>query len=881
MDINNKNFHTIGIDECLEATKSRIGGLIADEVETKLGKYGKNMLAEGEKRSIFEMFAEQFKDVMILILIVAAAISGFLGEFADAIIIMIVVILNAFLGVFQENKAEKALDALKKMSSPYAKVKRDGVVEKIKSEELVPGDIVILEAGDFVPADIRLIEAASLKIEESSLTGESVPVEKEIAVLENADVVIGDRINMAYLSSSVTYGRGIGVVTGTGMNTEVGKIAGYISKSERETTPLQKKLTEIGKFITIGVVIIAALIFTTGIIRGHKYIEMFLIAISLAVAAIPEGLPAIVTIVLAIGVQKMAKQNAIVRKLPAVETLGSTEIICSDKTGTLTQNKMTVKEVFFSDKLISEEEARNSNHNLDIFLEALSLCNDSSVSLKENGGFKLIGDPTETALIDFSIIMGFYKESTNIIYPRKSELPFDSVRKLMSTVNEINGNLRVLTKGAPDMLLDRCSKINIDGAVMPIEAQQLEGIKNANKVMANSALRVLAVAYKDIKNIPTKMTSDEVENDLVFIGLVGMIDPPRVEVKDSVRICKEAGMLPIMITGDHRDTAFAIAKELGIASDEAQIITGMQLDEVSDKDFLELINKFRVYARVSPEHKVRIVETWKKIGKIVAMTGDGVNDAPSLKKADIGIGMGITGTDVAKGVSDMILADDNFSTIVIAVAEGRKIYSNIRKAIHFLLSANMGEVFALFVATMLNWTILFPIHILWINLVTDSFPALALGVENAEKDIMKQKPRRAESNILSGGMGIDILYQGFIQGGLTLLIYYIGYSHYNSEKIGITLAFATLGLVQLFHSFNVRSNKESLFTTGLFTNKYLIGATILSTLLQISVLLIPSISKVFKLESLNLEQWGIVLLVSASIIPIVELVKFFERKISK
>lgn len=871
-------FHAISSEKAIEVLDSGPNGLSDEEAATRLERYGKNELAEGKKKTLLAKFLEQFKDVMVIILLIASAFSGFMGEITDTIIILLVVLINAVLGVLQESKAEKALDALKKMSSPYAKVKRSGEVRQVKAEELVPGDIVLLEAGDYVPSDLRLIDSASLKIEEAALTGESVPSEKFIQEIDKHDTPLGDRKNMAYLGSSITYGRGSGIVCATGMDTEVGKIAGYISKQESEATPLQQKLSEMGKFLTVGIIAIAVVIFIVGVLRGRSTLEMFLTAVSLAVAAIPEGLPAIVTIVLALGVQKMARRNAIIRKLPAVETLGCTEIICSDKTGTLTQNKMTVKEIFLGKKLIKAEESLAENPDAGIFMQVMTLCNDSKVSRIDETNANVLGDPTETALVTYGFLKGFLKDKMEEAMPRKEEIPFDSDRKLMSTVNEINGNLRVMTKGAPDVLLQRCTSILMNGKVEPLDESSLNDIKNANSSMAGKALRVLAMAYKEVDAVPQGMTSESVESQLVFVGLVGMIDPPREEVKEAVRICREAGIRPVMITGDHRDTAAAIAKELNIISSDAEVITGSELDKIGEKDFYEKVTKYSVYARVSPEHKVRIVKAWKDRGKIVAMTGDGVNDAPALKTSDIGVGMGITGTDVAKGVSDMVLSDDNFATVVFSVEEGRKIYSNIRKSIQFLLSANMGEVITLFLATMFNWTILFPIHILWINLVTDTFPALALGVEKAEKDIMKQRPRKAKSSIFSDGIGFNIIYQGILEGIITLAAYSLG-SKWYSEDIAITMAFATLGLIQLTHSLNVRSNTKSAFSLGLFSNPYLIGANILSAALLVLVIIIPGLNSIFKVQHLTLEQWLAVILASVTIIPAVEIAKIIRNKI--
>lgn len=878
-------FYTQTSEQALLTLNTTQEGLSHEEAAKRLQQYGKNALEEQQGKSLLAKLLAQFKDVMIIILLIAALISGVLGEWTDSIIILFVVVLNAVLGVIQENKAEQALAALKQMSSPTAHVRRSGQTKTIKAEELVPGDIVLLEAGSVIPADMRLIESASLKIEEAALTGESVPVEKSIEALKQADVVLGDRVNMAYMTSNVTYGRGIGVVTATGSNTEVGKIAGFIAQEDDEITPLQKKLNELGKYFTIIIIVVAAIMFGIGIYEGRELFEMLLTSISLAVAAIPEGLPAIVTIILALGVQKMAKRKAIIRKLPAVETLGSTEIICSDKTGTLTQNKMTVLQAYIGQQMQAKEQALESMPDYELFLQVMALCNDTKITQEgQQAEPDLIGDPTETALVDYGLKHGFDKRNGEVQYPRVAELPFDSDRKLMTTVHQMSEGAvpayRIMTKGAPDILLERCSHILIDGKVIPITAEHRTNVHSGNKSMADQALRVLALAYRDEAAIPNSMNPDIVEQDLTFIGLVGMIDPPREEVKEAVRICKEAGIRPVMITGDHRDTAAAIAKQLQIIDDESGVITGAELNQISEKDFAEKVTQYSVYARVSPEHKVRIVQAWKKRGKIVAMTGDGVNDAPALKASDIGVGMGITGTEVSKGVSDMVLADDNFSTIVVAVEEGRKVYANIRKTIQYLLSANLGEVLTLFIATMLNWAILYPIHILWINLVTDTLPALALGLEKAESDIMKQKPRKSNESVFAGGVGIGIVYQGIIEAALTLGAYWYGHTHYE-ESIAVTMAFATLGLIQLTHAFNVRSNHKSVFTIGMFSNKYLNGAALASGLLVILVIVLPFMNDLFRVVPLNAEQWLVVAISAFIILPIVEIVKLVMRAFNR
>lgn len=871
-------FYRKDCKETLKILESDQNGLTEQEaVERKL-TYGVNELLEGKKKSLVEMIWEQFKSVMILILLIAALISGFMHELTDSIIILVVVSVNAILGVIQERKAEKSLDALKKMSSPHAKVKRNGEVRQIPSEELVPGDIVLLEAGDLVPADLRLLQCSGLKVEEAALTGESVPVEKTTEVQNGQDLVIGDRKNMSFAGSIVTYGRGEGIVTAIGMNTEIGKIASHLSTNVNQSTPLQIKLAEMTKYLTIGIVGITILMFLTGIWQGRNYLDMFLISISLAVAAIPEGLPAVITIILALGVQKMAKRNAIIRKLSAVETLGSTEIICSDKTGTLTQNKMTVQKVFINGKLVHADTiASQDKSSTELFMQSLVLCNDSNSSSLDHDDIQFIGDPTETALAYFALNHALPKKQLDEKYPRMNEIPFDSQRKLMTTIHSFDGQLQAFTKGAPDVLLERCSGYYHHGKIEPLSDELKNGVLQANKEMGSEALRVLALAYKKLDTLPPTVSSDTVERDLVFIGLVGMIDPPRDEAREAVRICSEAGIRPIMITGDHKDTAIAIAKQLNIIQDEREVLSGAELNQLSDQEFEAQVERFSVYARVSPEHKVKIVNTWKKQGKVIAMTGDGVNDAPALKASDIGIGMGITGTDVAKGASDMVLADDNFATIVVAVEEGRKIYSNLRKSIQFLLSSNLGEIVTLFIATMLGWNILLPIHILWVNLVTDTLPALALGMEKAEKDIMKQKPRTSTSSFFSDGMGISILYQGLTKGLITLTTYYVGLRFY-SHEVAMTMTFATLGLIQLTHTLNVRSNTQSLLTIGLFTNRYLNIAIAVSAFFQLIVIIVPYLNSLFKVQPLTVEQWLIVVGSSLSIIPIVELVKFFLTK---
>lgn len=877
-------FYTQAEQEVLQKMETTPEGLSNQEVKRRLGEFGPNALDEAKKKSMFMKFLDQFKDFMIIVLLVASVISAFSGEVVDAIIILVVVVINAIFGVIQEAKAEEAIEALKEMSSPSANVRRDGHVITVKSEDLVPGDIVLLEAGDVVPADLRLLEAASLKIEEAALTGESVPVEKHADALDNEDIGIGDRLNMAYMSSNITYGRGLGVVVGTGMHTEVGKIAGMLAQSDETKTPLSQNLNQLGKYLTIVILVIAAIMFGIGIYNGREWLEMLLTAISLAVAAIPEGLPAIVTIILALGTQKMAKRNAIIRKLPAVETLGSTDIICSDKTGTLTLNQMTV-EVLYSDN--KEIPAADAIPESNMAMKVMNYCNDTKIA--QDG--TLIGDPTETALVQYGLDHGFNVTEKLAEEPRIAEVPFDSDRKLMTTIHELpQGGFLVATKGAPDELLKRCKQVNLDGSVVPLTQKEEKEILATNRGLAKQALRVLGMAYKIVDTVPAEMDSAVVEQELIFTGLVGMIDPERKEAAEAVRVAREAGIRPIMITGDHRDTAEAIAIRLGILEkgQDGAVITGGELNEMSDEELAQQIEHYSVYARVSPEHKVRIVKAWQKDGKVVAMTGDGVNDAPALKAADIGIGMGITGTEVSKGASDMVLADDNFATIIVAVEEGRKVFSNIQKTVQYLLSANLGEVLTLFIATMLMWDTLLPVHLLWINLVTDTFPAIALGVEPAEKDVMTYKPRGRNSNLFSGGVLSSVIYQGILQGGITLFVYAMAIQFpvhagdYNAiHADALTMSFATLGLIQLFHAFNVKSIHQSLFKVGPFRNKQFNLAIVVSFLLLAATIVIPGFNNLFHVSHLDGYQWAIVGISSFMIIPIVEVVKFVQRRMGK
>lgn len=868
-----------------EETLSQMGtspeGLSSEEAVSRLSKHGKNKLEEPPKDSLLKKLMMQFADPMIIILIVAAAISGVTSfyaneSFADVIIILAVVIINAVLGVYQESKAEKAIEALQEMAAATSKVYRDGRIITVKSEELVPGDIVVLEAGDAVPADGRIIQCASMKIEEAALTGESVPVDKTEEVLElggQKEIPLGDRKNMVYMGSTVVYGRGMAVVCDTGMNTEMGKIADALAQAKEGKTPLQIKLSQLSKVLTVLVLVICAIIFAVSLLRaddinGGVILDVFMVAVSLAVAAIPEGLAAVVTIVLSIGVTNMSKRNAIIRKLTAVETLGCAQIICSDKTGTLTQNKMTVVDHYGTDEML--------------LAKAMALCCDAVI---EPGDETATGEPTECALVNYAAKLGIDKKSTEELTPRTQEVPFDSGRKMMSTLHmdSASGKVTQYTKGAPDEVLKKCTYI-LDGTEKrPITEDDKNNILEANKKMADKALRVLMASYTEYDKMPDKVTADTVEKDLCFIGLVGMIDPVRPEVKAAIEECNTAGITPVMITGDHVDTAAAIGKELGILSDGRKAITGAMLNEMDDDTFEKEIEHIGVYARVQPEHKVRIVNMWKKKGYVTAMTGDGVNDAPSIKSADIGVGMGITGTDVTKNVADMVLADDNFATIVGAVEEGRRIYDNIRKAIQFLLASNMSEVISIFVATMLGFTILQPVHLLWINLVTDCFPALALGVERPEADIMRRNPRKTTDGVFAGGLGVDMVYQGFVLAGLTLAAYFIG--HYMESGVweiatspdGTTMAFMTLSLAEIFHSFNMRSQRGSLFGIK-HLNPALTWAAVASLVCTTLVIYVPFLSEAFEFEHISLMEYTVALVLAFMIIPIVEIIKFFQRK---
>lgn len=873
-------YHTETEEAVLAALHSGEDGLGEEEAAARLLKHGRNKLDAPPGKSMLRRFAEQMMDPMILILLAAALVSGVLSVtqdegFADTIIILTVVIVNAILGVYQENKAERAIEALSEMAAATSKVLRAGKVLVVRSEELVPGDIVLLEAGDAVPADARIIENAGLRVEEAALTGESVPVEKFLEVIgigAEEDVPLGDRKNMVYQGSMVVFGRGKAVVTATGMATEMGKIADALTKAEEGDTPLQKQLKQLSKILTwlvlgICVIVFGVQLLRAGSVKPEVVLDSFMIAVSLAVAAIPEGLAAVVTVVLSIGVTGMSRRNAIIRKLTAVETLGCAQIICSDKTGTLTQNKMTV---------VKSYSAAPSQ-----LARAMALCNDAEP--EEDG--TAVGEPTEVALVLWAAGEGADKRTLTETFPRRGEAPFDSGRKLMSVVCEDGAALTQYTKGAPDVLLAKCTAYLDGSEVCPLTEEKREEILRANRAMADEALRVLAAACRRWDRLP-EATPEELEHDLVFLGLCGMIDPVRPEVKAAIDECREAGIRPVMITGDHIDTASAIARELGILEGDRIAVTGTELNAMSDAEFEKKILTIGVYARVQPEHKTRIVTTFRKLGFATAMTGDGVNDAPSIKSADIGVGMGVTGTDVTKNVADMVLADDNFATIVGAVEEGRRIYDNIRKAVQFLLGSNMSEVLSIFAATLLGFTILKPVHLLWINLITDCFPALALGTEKAEPEIMKRKPRRSDAGIFADGMGTDIAYQGLLVTALVLLSYFTG--HYlesgrweiTNSADGMTMAFLTMSMAEIFHSFNMRSRCSSIFRLG-EQNKFLIGAAVLSLIATTAVCEIPFLASAFGFTAVTLTEYALAIGLGFLVIPIVELVKLVQRRLAR
>ena len=882
-----KAYYKLSVDETLNELNAESAGLSSERAAERLAQYGPNKLKEAEKPGFWKRFLTQLKDPMLLILLAAAGVSALTGaiagesEWAETIIILAVVLLNAVLGVLQESKAEAAIEALQTMTAATCKVLRDGKMAVLHSDELVPGDVVLLEAGDAVPADGRIIESASLKIEEAALTGESVPVNKMLDALgaaqKQADVPLGDRKNMCYMGSTVVYGRGKAVITATGMSTEMGKIAGVLSTTKDEQTPLQRKLDELGRLLSKMVLGICVFIFAFNLFMargeltasGHALevvLKTFMVAVSLAVAAIPEGLATVVTVVLSIGVTKMSRENAVIRRLTAVETLGCTQVICSDKTGTLTQNKMTVVE--------------HNGETLSV-ASAMALCSDAVLNDEDQAE----GEPTECALVNFACSVGAKKRDLEKKYPRIDEAPFDSARKMMSTVHKAGEGFVQYTKGAPDALLSRCTHYFESGKILPMTDAKRQEILNSNKAMADRALRVLAVAKRDWAEKPAGNAPEYLEKNLVFLGLTGMIDPIRPEVKAAIAECRGAGIRAVMITGDHRDTAVAIAKELGIITDEAQAVTGAELDRLSDEQLRERVTEYGVYARVQPEHKTRIVQAWKARGAVTAMTGDGVNDAPSIKSADIGIGMGITGTDVTKNVADMVLADDNFATIVVAVGEGRRIYDNIRKAIQFLLASNMSEVLGVFSATLMGFTLLNPVHLLFINLVTDCFPALALGMEKAEPDVMNRPPRNSREGIFAGGLLSDIIYQGILVTALTILSYWMGNFFETGvfslpagvSEHGMTMAFLTMSMCEIFHSFNLRSQRNSVFSLH-GQNPVLWAAMIGSLILTTAVLEVPFLANAFGFTPVGAAEYGVALCLAVLVIPVVEAVKFFQRR---
>ncbi|WP_312907731.1 calcium-transporting P-type ATPase, PMR1-type [Tissierella praeacuta] len=893
-----KEWYSKSKEEILSELNTNLNsGLTKNEVDLRLEKYGSNDLREEDKKSFFSKIVAQFSDFLILILIGAAIISFAVGESKDAIVIIAIVMVNAFLGIYQEGRAEKALDALKKMSSPNAKVIRDGTTEVAPASSLVPGDIVVLDAGDIIPADLRLVESSNLKIEEASLTGESVPVEKDSNVFFEEEVSLGDRKNMAYMSTAVTYGRGKGVVVGTGHDTEIGNIATMIQSFEDEVTPLQKQLNQLGKVLGITTIIICIAVFGIGLLQNREVLEMFMVAISLAVAAIPEGLPAIVTIVLAIGMNRMVKRNAIVKKLLAVETLGSTTVICSDKTGTLTQNEMTVVKVFTDGKIIDvtgggyepvgEFKIEGNTINVEdigdfqTLLSISALANDANLE-KTSDGYKVIGDPTEGALITLAGKGNINKQSINKEFPRIEEIPFDSDRKMMTTFHKdyIPNKVVSFTKGAPDIIINRCTRISMDGKILDFDDTLKKEVLKVNNIFSKKALRVLAFAYKEYNNLPNNISTDSNEVDMTFIGLVGMIDPARPEAKDAIAKCKEAGIKTIMITGDYKETAFAIAKELGMAESIDQAMMGEELNKISDEELREVVKNIKVYARVSPEHKVRIVSALKANGEITAMTGDGVNDALALKRADIGVSMGITGTDVAKNTAELILTDDNFASIVSAVEEGRIIYSNIKKFVFFLLSCNIGEIFLVFTSILLNLPVpLLAIQLLWLNLVTDSFPALALGVEKGDPDIMDTPPRNPNEPILTKNMLLGILLQSLAVGVAALLAYRWGLTTYaDSIDKARTIAFTSLITAELLRAYSSRSQKYTLFKIGFFTNSTLVYGTLFSFILLLGVLYIPFMQPIFHTFALGIKDWAAIL--EYAFIPLIigEISKLFIKK---
>lgn len=860
-------WYTKELNQVFNELNTRQGGLTEDEANKRLEKYGANNLKEKKKESLFIKFIKQFNDFMIIVLIIAAIISAIVaktngsGDYIDSIIIIAIVIFNAIMGLIQEEKAEKSLEALKKMSAPNAKVRRNGKIREIEASKVVPGDIVMLEAGNYVPADCRLIDSYNLQIEESSLTGETLPTSKQADIILNANTAMGDLKNMAFATTIVVNGHAEAVVVETGMNTKVGQIAGMIIENESPETPLQKKLGEVGKTLAITCMIICGLIFLIGIWKQIPITEMFMTSVGLAVAAIPEGLPAIVTIMLSIGVTKMAKKNSIIRKLPAVETLGCSSVICSDKTGTLTQNKMTVTQIRNAVGLAKNNDRR-------FILELGTMCTDTIESQE------VIGEATEVAITNAAVEINLRKRDLYYQMQRINEISFDSKRKMMTTIHKIGSKYRIITKGAPDVLIKRCSKYYQSGRIEPIFSKR-DALQEQNQIMAEDALRVIAIAYKDVEKLPREINSEAIENELTFVGLIGMIDPPREGVKEAVKTCRKAGIKTVMITGDHLQTAKAIAKELGILRKGDLAINGETLEKMSQQELERNIMRYSVFARVSPEHKVRIVKAFQSTGAVVAMTGDGVNDAPALKNADIGIAMGKGGTDVAKNASDMVLTDDNFVTIVEAVKQGRNIYDNIKKAVHFLLATNIGEIVAIFVGLLLGIkSPLLAIQLLWVNLVTDSLPAIALGLEKAENNIMNRLPRNPRKSLFADGLWGKITTEGVMIGMLTLVAFSIGNNLYSIE-VGRTMAFLSLGILELVHSFNIKG-EESIFKTGLFENRYLVGAFVLGTLLQVVVVVISPLAQIFDVVPLNSVQWLMTVIISILPVVIVELQKKFN-----
>lgn len=881
-----KKYYSKDIEEVYKQFKTSQKGITDTEAVKRLEQNGPNKLKEAKKKTMLSRFIDQFKNIMIVILIIAAILSAIVGiqngeGITDSIIIFVVIFLNAILGVVQESKAEAAIDALKKMSVPFIKVRRNGKVESIKTEDIVCGDIVLVEAGDFIPADMRIIESASLTVEESALTGESLPVHKQIDVISEK-TPLAERTNMLYSGSSVAYGRGEGIVVATGMDTEIGKIASALNNEKEGLTPLQRKIDEISKILSIIVVIIAVIMLVVGRVKGDDLMSTFMMAISLAVAAIPEGLVAVITITLAIGVQKMAKENATIRKMSSVETLGCTQIICSDKTGTLTQNKMTVKRIYLNQKEYFVDDLTYKKEVDDVtmteFANILTLCNDSKPSFEDNKNI-FLGDPTETALVYFTEELNFSKEALEKENKRVAEVPFESERKMMSTINKFGDEYKVFTKGAVESILARCTSILENGTIQTLTEEKKNEIIKVNSNMADNAIRVLATAYKKIKQIPDEVTSATVETDLVYVGLVGMIDPPRKEAKDAVKKCYEAGMIPVMITGDNKQTAMAIAKDLGILENEEQATTGEELDKLSDEEFAKKVLDYRVYARVSPDNKIRIVKAWQAHDKIVAMTGDGVNDAPALKGADIGVGMGITGTEVSKSVSSMILTDDNFATIVSAVKEGRKIYKNIQNVIVYLLASNLAEVLIIFFATLFGHHILLPIQLLWINLISDSLPALALGCEEADKNIMKQKPRSAKESFFNPFLSARVIVPSILKAAIILGIYFYELSVSGSSVLATTMAFMTLALEETLYAMVCRSDRKLIIKQGITKNKVMLATVVSTIVLQYAIILIKPLADMFKLQQLSLTQHLIVIGTAVFAMLVSELIKVILAKI--